>query len=109
MARRSVKRFGNANEIREEAFAETILSIPAGKAASYGQVAAAASYHRAVAHFLKTAIQGELPWQRMLGARGQIKLGRLAAAEQRPRLKMEGVPGRRTVVRSLADLTERFR
>lgn len=94
MARRSVKRFGNPAEIREEAFAEIIRSIPPGKVASYGQVAAAAGYpryHRAVARFLKTAIPGELPWQRVLGAGGEIKLGGRAAAAQKLRLRMEGV------------------
>ena len=81
-------------EIREQAFAETIASIPRGKVASYGQVAAAAGYpryHRAVARFLKTAIPGELPWHRVLGAGGEIKLAGRSAAEQELRLKMEGV------------------
>jgi methylated-DNA-protein-cysteine methyltransferase-like protein len=81
-------------EIRDEAFANTIRSIPRGKVASYGQVAAAAGYpryHRAVARLLKTMIPGELPWQRVLGAGGEIKLAGPAAAEQRLRLRMEGV------------------
>ncbi len=94
MASRNVKRSGNLSEVREQAFAETIRSIPVGKVATYGQVAAAAGYpryHRAVAHFLKAAIPGELPWQRVLGAGGEIKLGGRAAAEQRLRLKIEGV------------------
>lgn len=90
---------GTSSEIRDEAFAETIRSIPRGKVASYGQVAAAAGYpryHRAVARFLKTPslkamIPGELPWQRVLGAGGEIKLTGRAAAEQKLRLKMEGV------------------
>jgi methylated-DNA-protein-cysteine methyltransferase-like protein len=83
-----------AVEARDEAFAETIRSIPRGKVASYGQVAAAAGYpryHRAVARFLKTAIPSNLPWQRVLGAGGEIKLSGSAAAEQRLRLKMEKV------------------
>ena len=83
-----------STEIRDEAFAETIRSIPRGRVASYGQVAAAAGYpryHRAVARFLKTAIPGELPWHRVLGAGGEIKLAARAAAEQRLRLRMEGV------------------
>jgi methylated-DNA-protein-cysteine methyltransferase-like protein len=85
---------GIPSEIRDEAFAETIRSIPRGKVASYGQVAAAAGYprhHRAVARLLKTMIPGELPWQRVLGAGGEIKLAGRAAAEQRLRLRMEGV------------------
>lgn len=83
-----------AAEVRDEAFAAAIRSIPRGKVASYGEVAAAAGYpkyHRAVAKFLKTAIPGTLPWQRVLGANGEIKLAGRAAAEQRLRLKMEGV------------------
>jgi len=36
-------------------------------------------------------IPGELPWQRVLGAGGEIKLPGSAAAEQRMRLKREGV------------------
>jgi methylated-DNA-protein-cysteine methyltransferase-like protein len=94
MARRAGKKYGTPTAVREAAFAETIRSIPHGKVASYGQVAAAAGYpryHRAVAGFLKTAIPGELPWQRVLGAGGEIKLAGRAAAEQKLRLRMEGV------------------
>src|SRR5512140_2253521 len=94
MAPHAINKYGNPTELRDEAFAETIRSIPRGKVASYGQVAAAAGYpryHRAVARFLKTAIPGELPWQRVLGAGGEIKLTGRAGAEQRLRLKMEGV------------------
>jgi methylated-DNA-protein-cysteine methyltransferase-like protein len=36
-------------------------------------------------------IPGELPWQRVLGAGGEIKLVGRSAAEQRLRLRMEGV------------------
>ncbi len=85
---------GTLSETRDQAFADTIRSIPRGKVASYGQVAAASGYpryHRAVAHFLKTAIPGELPWHRVLGAGGEIKVAGRAAAEQRLRLRMEGV------------------
>jgi methylated-DNA-protein-cysteine methyltransferase-like protein len=85
---------GSASEVREHAFAETIRSIPRGKVATYGQVAAAAGYpryHRAVARLLKTMIPGEYPWQRVIGAGGEIKVTGPAAAEQRLRLRMEGV------------------
>ena len=86
---------GSASEIREQAFAETIRSIPRGKVATYGQVAAAAGYpryHRQVARLLKAMVPGEYPWQRVVGAGGEIKVaGTGAAAEQRLRLKMEGV------------------
>jgi methylated-DNA-protein-cysteine methyltransferase-like protein len=94
MTRRGAKKYGTVSELRDGAFAETIRSIPRGKVASYGQVAAAAGYpgyHRAVARFLKTTIPGDVPWQRVLGAGGEIKLAGPAAAEQRLRLRMEGV------------------
>jgi methylated-DNA-protein-cysteine methyltransferase related protein len=96
MARPSLRKRAHATsaETRDQSFAETIRSIPRGKVASYGQVAAAAGYpryHRAVARFLKAAIPGELPWQRVLGAGGEIKLAGRVAAEQLLRLRMEGV------------------
>jgi methylated-DNA-protein-cysteine methyltransferase-like protein len=82
------------SDARNDAFAETIRSIPRGKVASYGQVAAAAGYpryHRAVARLLKTMIPGELPWQRVVGADGGIKVVGPAATEQKLRLQREGV------------------
>jgi methylated-DNA-protein-cysteine methyltransferase related protein len=83
-----------SSKARDQAFAETIQSIPRGKVATYGQVAAAAGYpryHRAVARFLGSVIQGEYPWQRVVGAGGEIKVRGRSAAEQKVRLKMEGV------------------
>ena len=82
------------DEARDAAFRRVILSIPKGKVATYGQVAAAAGYplyHRAVARLLRTAEAHRLPWQRIVGSGGEIKLRFEAAAEQRLRLKMEGV------------------
>ena len=79
---------------REVAFRRVILAIPRGKVATYGQVAAAAKYprhHRAVARFLHTSSLDRLPWHRVLGAGGEIKLPLEAGAEQRLRLRMEGV------------------
>ena len=79
---------------REQAFAEMILSIPRGRVATYGQVAAAAGYprhSRAVARLLKMMMPGEYPWQRVAGAGGEVKVRGRAAAEQRALLKMEGV------------------
>ncbi len=70
-----------------------IRSIPKGKVASYGEVAAAAGYpmyHRMVARLLRQS-GGGLPWQRVLGAGGAIKLRGEAGLEQRFRLEMEGV------------------
>ena len=94
-ARRRILRDGaRANELRDDAFRRIILSIPVGKVSTYGRVAAAAGYplyHRAVARLLRTDPPDHLPWHRVLGAGGQIKLRYEAAKEQRARLKMEGV------------------
>jgi methylated-DNA-protein-cysteine methyltransferase-like protein len=78
---------------RDAAIKRAIRSIPKGKVATYSQVAAAAGYpmyHRLVARILRTSGDG-LPWQRVLGAGGEIKLKLDAALEQRTRLEMEGV------------------
>src|SRR5262245_12758097 len=78
---------------RDDAFRRAIRSIPKGKVATYGQVAAAAGYplyHRHVAQLLQKS-GGALPWQRVVGAGGAIKLRYEAALEQRTRLEMEGV------------------
>jgi len=78
---------------RDAAFRRIIRQIPKGKVATYGQVAAAAGYplyHRHVAQLLRKS-GGTLPWQRVVGAGGVIKLKYEAALEQRHRLQMEGV------------------
>ena len=80
-------------EPMEAAICKAVRQIPRGKVATYGQVAAAAGYplhHRQVVQVLRKA-GGSLPWQRVLGAGGEIKLKHEAAAEQRFRLEMEGV------------------
>jgi methylated-DNA-protein-cysteine methyltransferase-like protein len=82
------------NDERDIAFRRMILSIPTGKVSTYGGVAAAAGYpryHRAVARLLRTDPADQLPWHRVLGAGGEIKLRGAAAHEQRARLKLEGV------------------
>jgi methylated-DNA-protein-cysteine methyltransferase-like protein len=82
------------DDARDRAFREVIRSIPKGKVVTYGQVAAAAGYpmyHRAVARLLRMALPDRLPWQRVVGAGGHIKLRNEAGAEQRLRLEMEGV------------------
>jgi methylated-DNA-protein-cysteine methyltransferase related protein len=82
------------NQMRDNAFRRIIRSIPKGAVSTYGRVAAAAGYplyHRAVAQLLRRELPGALPWQRVVGSGGEIKLPGAAAAEQRLRLKMEGV------------------
>ena len=82
------------NEQRDLAFRQMILSIPAGKVSTYGSVAAAAGYpryHRAVARLLRIDPVDQLPWHRVLGAGGEIRLRGAPAHEQRARLRLEGV------------------
>ena len=98
------------SEPRDAAFRKAIRQIPRGKVATYGQVAAAAGfplYHRQVAAMLRRG-HGTLPWQRVVGAGGQIKLRFEAGLEQRMRLEMEGVRfiGKRV---DMAEHQHRFR
>lgn len=79
---------------RNAAFRRVILGIPKGRVATYGQVAAKAGFprnHRAVAQFLQSEPSNRLPWHRVVGAGGEIKLRGEAGAEQRLRLRMEGI------------------
>ncbi len=95
---------------RDAAIRKTIRSIPRGKVATYSQVAAAAGYpmyHRQVAQLLRGA-GGSLPWQRVVGAGGEIKLKFEAGLEQRTRLEMEGVHFRGKRV-NLMEHQHRFR
>jgi methylated-DNA-protein-cysteine methyltransferase related protein len=94
LKRRIMRDGASQNQLRDEAFRRVILGIPAGRVSTYGKVAAAAGYplyHRAVARLLRTDPPDFLPWHRVVGAGGQIKLRHEAAEEQRLRLKMEGV------------------
>ena len=91
-AARKLIRAPRTNQM-EAAFQRAIRQIPKGKVATYGQVAAAAGYplfHRQVAQMLRKS-HGSLPWQRVVGAGGEIKLRFEAGHEQRLRLEFEGV------------------
>ncbi len=69
-----------------------ILQIPRGKVSTYGAIAKAAGlpgHARQVARVLRGAYG--LPWQRVLGSGGEIKLRGDSALEQRFRLESEGV------------------
>jgi methylated-DNA-protein-cysteine methyltransferase-like protein len=76
-----------------EAIREAIRSIPRGRVASYGQVAAAAGYPRHIRMVPRVlGLHGDgLPWHRVLGAGGAIKITDQAARDQRLRLRAEGV------------------
>jgi methylated-DNA-protein-cysteine methyltransferase-like protein len=71
---------------------DTIRKVPRNKVSTYGAIARAAGYPgaaRRVAWVLRRSF--DLPWQRVLGAGGEIKLTGDSAIEQRLRLESEGV------------------
>jgi methylated-DNA-protein-cysteine methyltransferase-like protein len=71
---------------------KTIRAIPLGKVSTYGGVARAAGFPGAARMVARVLQRGfGLPWQRVLGAGGQIKLTGDSAMEQRFRLESEGV------------------
>lgn len=112
-AREAARRLVRAprDDRRDVAFRKTIRQIPRGKVATYAQVAAAAGYplyHRQVAQLLRREPTGSLPWHRVLGAGGEIKLKFEAGLEQRTRLEMEGVRFRGKRV-DMAEHQHRFR
>lgn len=88
------RKSGNAHprtspEVRIRA---VIQQVPRGKVSTYGAIARAAGlpgHARQVARVLHRAFG--LPWQRVLGAGGEIKLRGDHAIEQRLRLEAEGV------------------
>jgi methylated-DNA-protein-cysteine methyltransferase-like protein len=78
----------------ETSIIAAIRKIPKGKVSTYGAVARAAGYPRyarQVAHTLRMSAALSLPWHRVVGSGGQIKLTGHAAMEQRFRLQSEGV------------------
>lgn len=71
---------------------QTIRAIPRGKVSTYGGVARAAGFPGAARMVARVLRRGfGLPWQRVVGAGGQIKLTGDSAIEQRLRLEAEGV------------------
>lgn len=73
-------------------FADTIRKIPRGKVATYGQVASAAGSPGAARQVVRAlrSFKG-LPWHRVVGAGGAIRVPGEHALEQRLLLEMEGV------------------
>jgi len=69
-----------------------IRAIPRGKVSTYGGVARAAGFPGAARQVAAVLRRGfGLPWQRVLGSGGAIKLQGDSAVEQRLRLESEGV------------------
>ena len=78
-----------------ELIRRTVVAIPRGEIATYGGIARRAGLPgraRMGGHALKVAPRGlALPWHRVVGSGGAIKLLGENAAEQRFRLRMEGI------------------
>jgi methylated-DNA-protein-cysteine methyltransferase-like protein len=72
--------------------AQAIRTLPRGKVSTYGAIARAAGYAGAARQVVRVLHKWYgLPWHRVLGAGGQIKLQGDNAIEQRLRLESEGV------------------
>jgi methylated-DNA-protein-cysteine methyltransferase-like protein len=69
-----------------------IRGLPSGTVSSYGAIASAAGWPGAARQVVRILRQVPgLPWQRAVGSGGAIKLPGENGAEQRFRLRMEGV------------------
>ncbi|TWC32122.1 methylated-DNA-protein-cysteine methyltransferase-like protein [Pseudomonas sp. SJZ079] len=83
--------------IRREALYSVLAQVPAGKVVSYGQLAELAGLGRAARWVGRTLSQlpqdTTLPWHRVIAASGHLSLpaGSASGAEQRARLRTEGV------------------
>jgi methylated-DNA-protein-cysteine methyltransferase-like protein len=70
----------------------TIRRIPKGKVATYGDVAKASGHPGAARQVVWALRTGkDVPWHRVLGAKGRILLNGEPGFEQRMRLREEGV------------------
>jgi methylated-DNA-protein-cysteine methyltransferase-like protein len=72
---------------------QTVRRIPKGRVSTYGEIARATGFPgaaRQVAWALHNA-KDAIPWHRVVGAGGHIRLPGNAGLEQRTRLESEGV------------------
>ena len=71
-----------------------VSRVPAGRVVTYGQVAAVLGFPRnarAVGSAMALCIDGGVPWQRVINARGAVSVQGEHAATQRRLLEREGV------------------
>jgi len=72
-----------------------VKQIPSGKVATYGQIATLAGYYRQarqVGYALHAVPSDDIPWHRVINARGRISLNlEMGGAVQRKMLESEGV------------------
>jgi methylated-DNA-protein-cysteine methyltransferase related protein len=92
LAKRGGKKTEDQSAKMRRRIEAAIRAIPRGKVSTYGAIARAAGIPRG-ARLAARVLHGGygLPWQRVLGAGGEIKLRGDSAMEQRFRLESEGV------------------
>ena len=82
---------------REQRIRDAVRAIPAGRVASYGDVARLAGLPRGAREVGRVLRElpgdSDVPWHRVVNSRGEIRLALDSAAgrEQRERLRAEGV------------------
>ena len=90
------------SKIMRDKIRAAIRAVPRSKVSTYGAVASAAGYPHGARQVVQTLHRCfGLPWHRIVGAGGEIKLRGDSAVEQRLRLQAEGVAfrGRRVDMR----------
>ena len=82
-----------SNDSLYEKIYEIVKMIPAGKVASYGQIARIVGCDaRRVGYALSSLRQNDVPWQRVINSKGQISLGNDGwGSVQRQMLEAEGI------------------
>ena len=86
------RRLQSSPQQKRERIIRCIRALPRGTVSSYGAVAAASGWPGAARQVVRVLNQVPgLPWHRVVGAGGAIKLVGEEGAEQKFRLRMEGV------------------
>jgi methylated-DNA-protein-cysteine methyltransferase related protein len=89
---KSKNRDSNKVEDKRTRIVRSIRTLPPGTVSTYGAIAKASGWPGAARQVVRILRQVPgLPWHRVVGAGGAIKLPGEGAAEQKFRLRMEGV------------------
>jgi methylated-DNA-protein-cysteine methyltransferase-like protein len=90
--RRIARQKKSVTDAKRARIVRCISALPKGKVSTYGAIARAAGWSGAARQVVRVLrmVHG-LPWHRVVGSGGAIKCPGESAAEQRFRLRMEGV------------------